>query len=57
MVEEQRCPTPAIFYFFKNAAARKKGKNPDGSREGDGGDRMGETIAAGRLTCFHEVMD
>lgn len=36
---------------------RKKGKNPDGSREWAGGDKMGETIAAGRLTCFHEVMD
>lgn len=36
---------------------KKKGQEPDGSREGEGGDRMGETIAAGRLTYFHEVTD
>lgn len=59
MAEEQRCPTPAIFYFFKNGIARRKtqGQEPDGSTEGEGGDRMGETIANGRLTYFHEVMD
>ena len=59
MVEVQRCPTPAIFYFLKNAVARRKdtGARSRWEQEGKGGDRMRGTIAAGRLTYFHEVMD
>lgn len=37
MVEEQRCPTPAIFYFFlKNSESKKKdagAKTQVGGRE------------------------
>lgn len=47
-----------MFYFFKERRIqRNRGKKQVGAAEAEGGDRMGETIAAERMTYFHEVMD
>lgn len=43
--------------FKEERSQKNRGKKQVEAAEGEGGDRMGETIAAWRLTYFHEVMD
>lgn len=41
----------------EEGSQKTRSRKQVGAAEGEDGDRMGETIAAGRLTYFHEVMD